>query len=375
MISNRIILYNYSIKLGFMNARERYLAVFEDKARTKLDRVSTHVQYTREEFINKYKDEILENYSETLFYNYYFDIPLALGFDSVFAPFPSSYKTKLVKIRQNNGKYIRIKEDGQAIRRKTPFYEGGYIHSIDILDDIHANIKKIDNSELLKKTLRKYEQLAPKIFPVLTVDGIFDKVWKSMGMVTFSRNFRKNTHLYKKLIKFYAKLAKLNIEGLIDATGERGKVVTLLDDVAFKGRSMISKERWNQDFLPYYKEINSIIIDSNMIPQIHTDGDPTELIPSFQEAGFQGLQGWEGGANPQFINEKYPNFVVIGFGDVSHILPYGDQSQVIAHVKSLMDIFKENKHFILGPSTVIFKEIPLKNVITFINAARKYGKY
>ena len=104
---------------------------------------------------------------------------------------------------------------------------------------------------------------------------------------------------------------------------------------------MISKDRWNQDFLSYYTNIISKIKDANLIAQIHTDGDPTELIPSFQKAGFKGLQGWEGGADPEYINDKFPTFVIIGFGDVSYTLPFGDQKQVKNHVKELINIFKE----------------------------------
>jgi uroporphyrinogen decarboxylase len=162
---------------------------------------------------------------------------------------------------------------------------------------------------------------------------------------------------------------------LINATGKRGKVVTLLDDVAYKGRPMISPKRWEQDFMPYYKKINSIISDADMISQIHTDGDATELISSFKKAGFRGLQGFEGGCDPIYVNEHHPEFVVIGFGDVSFTLPYGTSDQIELHVKHLLDVLKENRHFILGPSTVIFKEIPLKNVKTFINTAKIYGKY
>ena len=196
-----------------------------------------------------------------------------------------------------------------------------------------------------------------------------------MGMSLFSRHFRKRTKLYRELIKFYAEILKINIEGLIEATGGSGKLVNILDDVAFKGQPMISPERWDQDYLPAYKEINSIISDARMIPQKHSDGDVTKLIPSFQKAGFLGLQGWEGGADPFFINDKFPEFVVIGFGDVSEILPFGTYEQVDAHVRQLMDALKENRHFVLGPSTVIFKEIPLENVRAFMNAAKKYGKY
>jgi len=162
---------------------------------------------------------------------------------------------------------------------------------------------------------------------------------------------------------------------LINATGGRGKILTLLDDVAYKGHPMISPERWEKDFLPYYKEITSIISDASMISQIHTDGDVTELISSFKKAGFQGLQGFEGGCDPYYVNEHHPDFVIVGFGDVSYTLPYGTQDQIESHVKELMTALKENRRFVIGPSTVIFKEIPIENVRIFVNAAIKYGKY
>ena len=358
-----------------MKCVERYLAVYDDDGRKKLDRVPTHVQYIKEGFIEKYKNVILSNYNGALFKDLYFDIPRILGFDSIFAPFPLSFKFKSLKIVNEKGKSVRIREDGQAVKAKTTFYEGGYLKNLDILKEIKANVKTIDNFELINRTISRYETLSPVIFPILTVDGIFDRVWKSMGMVDFSYHFRKNTNLYKELIEYFASLTKINVQGLIDATGSRGNVVTLLDDVAYKGRLMISPERWEQDFMPYYKEINAILSDANIISQIHTDGDATELIPSLMKAGFQGLQGFEGGSDPTRILEKFPDFVVIGFGDVSYILPYGTSDEIELHVKNLFRILKEHRHFIIGPSTVIFKEIPLKNIKTFMKSIKHFGNY
>jgi hypothetical protein len=358
-----------------MNAYQRYLAVFNKDDHRKLDRVPTHVQYIREEFINRYYNSIVNNYSGKRFDQLYFDIPHILGFDSVFAPFPSSFKVKPVKVNINNTNSIRIREDGQAIKRKSDYYEGGFITNIEILNEIWANLKQIDNTKQIKKVVDYYDKLSPYIFPVLMVDGIFDRTWKSMGMSTFSINFQKNSKLYREIIEFYAYLTRMNIEGLIHATNGKGKVITILDDIAFKGRTMISPKRWEKDFLPFYREINNIIIEAGIISQIHTDGDPTDMISLLQKAGFQGLQGWEGGCDPHYISTKFPDFVVIGFGDVSYILPYGSKNQVETHVKELIEIFRENRNLILGPSTVIFKEIPLENVKTFITATIKYGKY
>ena len=79
--------------------------------------------------------------------------------------------------------------------------------------------------------------------------------------------------------------------------------------------------------------------------------------------------------SPYYINDIFPDFIVVGFGDVHEILPFGTPEQIDAHVKNLMDALKDNRHFIIGPSTVIFKEIPLKNVQIFIESIKKYGKY
>ncbi len=358
-----------------MNAKERYLAVFDDDKRKKLERVPTFVQYIREEFIALHQRTLLEKYKGIVFNNAYFDVPMILGFDSIFSPFPSSVKFRALKIIPPGSEEIKIGLDGEPVKKKNTYYQGGYVWNLDVLDEMESNLKIIDNSESIKKVLRYHEKLSPKIFPILSVDGIFDKAWRSMGMGVFSKHFRKNSKLYQRVIKFYAQILEINVEGLLNTRSTKNLVLTILDDIAYKGNLMISPARWRKDYLKLYKNITSMIQDAEMIPQIHSDGDVTEIIPHLIEAGFRGLQGWEGGCNPYYINEKFPDFVVIGFGDVSYILPHGTRKEIENHVKMLMDALKENRHFIIGPSTVIFKEIPLENVKYFIAAIKKYGRY
>ena len=116
-----------------MDARSRYLTIYDDLGRKVLDRVPTNVQYIKEDFIEKYKDELTQYYKYKLYNKMYFDIPLILGFDSVFAPFPLSYRIKSIKLLNENGEEIKIGADGQKIKQKTNYYEGGYIASLDIL--------------------------------------------------------------------------------------------------------------------------------------------------------------------------------------------------------------------------------------------------
>ncbi|MBN2155566.1 MAG: hypothetical protein JW776_05950 [Candidatus Lokiarchaeota archaeon] len=370
-----------------MKAYERYLAVF-DNNRKNLDRVPTFIQYVREDFVKQNrrilntnfvgKQKISKIWPPIMWFTR-FNMPALIGFDSFFASTIPSVRIKRIKVQDNHGKSTLIGESGQEFQ-SGGYYKRGYVDSLEVLDRLRSNMKVrnmvIGNRELF----RQYNAISNFVYPILQVEGIFDRVWRAMGMELFSRHFKKNTKLYRELVRFYAEIAEINTQGIIDAILSLGKkckikVITLLDDVAYKGRSMISPTRWREDYLSYYKKITAMISDANLIPQVHTDGDVTQLVSLFQEAGFLGLQGWEGGTDPAFINENFPDFVVIGFGDVSQVLPFGTASEVIAHVKDLMDALKQNRHFIIGPSTVMYKGIPLENVTTFIRATHNYGKY
>lgn len=359
-----------------MRPMDRFLAVYgSDAERKKLDRVPTFVQGVKEQFFTKYEDQLMENYDGPLTYSLHYDAPIVLGFDAVFAGIPSSCRTKPVEVLKKDGTKVIISGSGQAMHGDSSYYKGGFLYSMENLDKLRETYEIIDNSKAIQEEIKHHESIRDYIFPVVMIGGIFDRVWMSMGINDFSVNYRKRTKLYLEIIKFFAEELRTNVQGLIDATGSRAKIVNLLDDVAYKGRSFIIPDRWEQDYLPYYKEVNKMIEDAGMIPQLHTDGDITEMVPSFMKAGFRGVQGWEGGADPRYINEKFPDFVVIGFGDVGEVLPYGTPEQIENHVKMLMDALKENRHYVFGPSTVIVKEMPLKNVQLFMEMGRKYGMY
>jgi uroporphyrinogen decarboxylase-like protein len=358
-----------------MNARERFLAVYSDTERKKLDRVPKFVQGVKMEFSTNNEEKMFDDFEGELFYNTQFDAPYVLGFDAVFAGVPGSVQCDSIEVEDPDGNKHMINSSGQVGRKGSSFYNKGMLYEQDNLDRLWATMKKIDNSKSIKQTLDYYDSISEKIFPVKMVGGMFDTMWMAMQMKHFSRNYRKKTKLYYDVIKFYAERTKMNVEGIIEATGNQAAIINILDDIAFKGRIMISPERFEQDFGKYYKEICSMISDAGMIPQLHTDGDVTEIIPALQRIGFLGLQGWEGGVDPVYINEHFPDFVVIGFGDVSEVIPFGTTEQVDQHVKELMDALKENRHYVFGPSTVIVKEMPYKNVETFMSAGTKYGTY
>jgi uroporphyrinogen-III decarboxylase len=358
-----------------MNPMDRFLAVYDDEKRKNLDRVPSFVQDVKPDFFAINEEAMMDDYEGELTYSTKYDAPIVLGFDSVFSGIPGSCKTDNVEVTLDNGEKTTVGMGGQVSREGSSYYGGGALTSLENLEALSSTLKKVDSSKAIKANMEYCESIRDRIFPVTMIGGIFDRVWQAMGMKTFARHMRKRTKLYQGIVKYFAEISKMNVQGLIDATGGRSKIVNILDDIAFKGRSMIPPERFETDYVPYYKEITGMIRDAGMYAQLHTDGDVTEMIPILQKAGFQGLQGWEGGCDPFEIAEKFPDFVVVGFGDVSDVLPFGTEEEIYTHVKELMDALKENRHFVCGPSTVIVKEMPLQNVRWFMDAIKKYGKY
>lgn len=358
-----------------MNAKERYLAVFDDDNRKKLDHVPTFVQYLRPEFIRLHKEKFLvknlpfhttiPGFMEANF----------IGFESIFGDVHPGLRVNRVNVVDENGKKVAVSWNGQPTSKKTGYYKKGLFFSLENFNKVRETLRVVDDSIEIKKTLNRFDAISPYLFPVIGAGGIFDTLWQSMGFKHFSIHHHKNSKLYQELIKYFAEFTRIKVQAIINATGNRAGIINILDDIAFKGRPMISPERWEQDFGRYYKEICSLITDAGMKVQIHSDGDVTDMIPILKKLGFSGLQGWEGGADPVAINEKYPDFVVIGFGDISNVLPFGSKQEIFNHVKELMNALKENRHFIIGPSTVIYEGIPYENVIYFIEASRHYGKY
>ncbi len=357
-----------------MNAKERYLAVLDDNERNKLDRVPTFVQYIRPEFVELHKHKF-ENIRVPFKSKWSrFTDAYAMGFESVFAIVPQGFKVRAVKVKDEKGENVYVAWNGQP-PKLGGYYERGLFFSFENFDKVRESLRKVDESAQIKKVMNQYTKISPHIYPVIQIGGIFDTLWQSMGFKNFSYHYRKNTKLYQELIKYFAKLTRIQVESIIEATGNLAGVLNINDDIAFKGRSMISPERWEKNIGNYYKEICSIIKDAGMKITLHSDGDVTEMIPILKKLGFMGVQGWEGGADPFNVNKEHPDFVVIGFGDVSQVLPFGSKEDIFSHVKELMDALKENRHFIIGPSTVIYEGMPYKNVEYFVKASKYYGKY
>ena len=176
---------------------------------------------------------------------------------------------------------------------------------------------------------------------VVSLPGLFEKTWQSMGFTYFAKSLKKNIEFVENVVSFFSNYIKKLIKTLQN-TGT--KTFLVADDYGYKNRTFISNDLWNHLFFDHYKEIINIIHEKKKNIIIHSDGYISEMIKIFIDLGFDAVQSLEpnAGVNIFDLFKKYQNNICfIGNVDIS-LLAFGTLQQVKDYVNSL--IRKANKY-------------------------------
>ncbi len=92
------------------------------------------------------------------------------------------------------------------------------------------------------------------------------------------------------------------------------KFMTFGEDMSYNHGSMLSKEKYDEFILPFYKVLTPILKSKGTKVLIDTDGNVEPLIPWFLEGGIQGILPLErmAGVDVNRIRMRYPDLIMIG---------------------------------------------------------------
>lgn len=115
-----------------------------------------------------------------------------------------------------------------------------------------------------------------------------------------------NNHLLKLWISLYSEaLSKIEVDSAM-----------IFEDMSYRHGSFISKQMFREFLTPYYKKLTTFLksYDINFI-FVDTDGDCSDLIPLFIEAGVTGISPIEArykNMNVLKLRKKYPELLLLG---------------------------------------------------------------
>jgi uroporphyrinogen decarboxylase len=203
------------------------------------------------------------------------------------------------------------------------------------------------------------------MFPYLAMGGL-DK---------FCINIYAKPRFVEKVVKMFAdvqtKIAEKIIERGVDIIAETDDIAGL--DGPFWPPRVMKKYIW-----PPIKRVVDMCHRRGIPYLKHSDGDLMPILKEFIDfCGFDGINPIE----PQCmdmaeVKRKFGRRVYIkGNVDITWVIPYGNEEDVRKDVRRAIDQGAKGGGFVLSESNSFHPGCKFENILTYIDEARKYGKY
>lgn len=150
-------------------------------------------------------------------------------------------------------------------------------------------------------------------------------------------------------------------------------------DLATSSGPIYNPEIFKKLLVPRYKRILEISHRYNLPYIYRSDGNTRPFWDMwFEEIGFDGYAEIDAsvGIDLEELRERYGNkIILVGNVDCAKTLVYGTKEDIENEVKRCIEKAAKGGRYILTSSNSIHYNIPAKNFIYMVEAARKYGKY
>ena len=369
------------IMIRKLTHKERFLCAINHE---EADKVPTYAFKSERGFDAKYKETRMPGVKFTRKNSVKFfqdqTVLVALGIDATTEPSLTNFFDVVgfgwKPMRRDDGSIVQ--PDGRVYKRASDgrdFYIGGAWTSLEVREEQFP--PRCPPEEMFFNRFEKFynqkviEEDRIYVFPI--INGLHEGNWLNLGYVPFAKELKKPTGLLEKTID---ELYKVNIEickRLLDIDPEM--VIGFTDDIAQKGRLMVSPQQFRKLYLPRYKSLFNMIHKRGGKTMIHTDGKIDKLIPCYIEMGLDMLQCLEPAAGVDIIalNEKYGDKISWnGNIDVSVLLWKGAPGEVRSQCEKIIKAVAPSKNLAFGPCTDIMAWHPIENIESMYDTARAY---
>jgi uroporphyrinogen decarboxylase len=156
-------------------------------------------------------------------------------------------------------------------------------------------------------------------------------------------------------------------------------MIQLGDDVAMQTGLLMSRRMWRAWFQPRLKRVIDAAraIKPDVIIEYHSDGKINDLVADLIETGVDVLNP----VQPECVD---PAWIKAQFGDrlafsgglgVQSVLPFGTPDEVREHTRRAIQTLGAGGGYIVGPSHVVERDVPLENFLAMMTAIDEFGKY
>jgi uroporphyrinogen decarboxylase len=138
----------------------------------------------------------------------------------------------------------------------------------------------------------------------------------------------------------------------------------------------MSPDMWRMYFKKPLKKMYDMVHSYGLPVSIHSCGNITEIIPDLIEMGVNMITPLQAEVlDFEFLKKEYGKDLTF-WGGVStqKTLPYGTTDDVRAEVRERIRVLGKNGGYVLAPSHELQGDIPLENILAFIDEAQNQSK-
>ncbi len=173
----------------------------------------------------------------------------------------------------------------------------------------------------------------------------------------------------------YATVATLTIDTLQRAQEEgiRPDAYFMADDLAYTRAPFFAPAFYRGVLWPQHRRIGQYLQSQGLTYMLHTDGQVTDLIPDFIDAGVQVLQPLEAkaGLDVRDLKGRYPQMTWMGNIDMRRMS--GDLAQIEEEVRNKVGAAKRGGGYIYHSDHSVPSEVSLANYEHLLACVRKVG--
>ncbi|MFP4028584.1 MAG: uroporphyrinogen decarboxylase family protein [Candidatus Brocadiia bacterium] len=201
----------------------------------------------------------------------------------------------------------------------------------------------------------------------------FEKAWMLRGMENLMVDMIRSPEFVEKLFGRMLEINKVMLRLLTPVEGIDGFM--LGSDWGGQQGLLISPKQWRHYIRHTEAECYEIVRESGKHLWVHSCGDIEVIIPDLIEAGLQALNPVQSEVmDVQQLKSDYGDELMF-WGGVStqQIMPYGTPDEVRADTERTIDILGAGGGYVLGTSQSIQSDVPLENILAFLEVARAHG--
>jgi uroporphyrinogen decarboxylase len=134
----------------------------------------------------------------------------------------------------------------------------------------------------------------------------------------------------------------------------------------------MGSELWTKFFKKRLRKLYDAVHDAGLPVSIHSCGDISEIIPDLIEIGVNMITPLQAEAlDFEFLKKEYGRDLTFWGGiSTQKTMPYGTPEEVRSEIREKIKLMGKGGGYILAPSHELQGDIPLENMLAFIDEAQ-----